>query len=281
MTPVSYSPAEMGRGTEAAADSATKEAIARAFVNARKARTCLSDYPGSKPDTLAEAYAIQDAALALWDVPVVGWKVGRINAPLDRRLGSNRLAGPVIGDAILDTAQGEATMQVVAGGFAAGEAEFMIRLGAAAGSGGALPVDDAGTIDWIDAVRIGIEIAASPYPNINADGPCVTISDHGNNWGLVFGAEVPRERWTNLAAIEITSAMEGHEVGKANAGAMLDGPLGAVRFLLGNLAYRGIEPQPGWWISTGAVTGVHEIAPGQTFRAAFEGLGEVACRIEV
>ena len=270
----------MSRGIESAPRSADRDVIARAFVNARSTRSCLREYPGAKPDSLSDAYAIQDAALALWDVAVVGWKVGRIVSPLDDHLGANRLAGPVLDNRILDMSGGGATMRVVPGGFAAGEAEFMIRLGPAAGSGTTLPTDDAATIDWIDEVRIGIEIAASPYPAINADGPCVTISDHGNNWGLVLGAEVPRARWMDLPSIEIVSEIDGRQAGRANASAMLDGPLGAIRFLLGNLAQRGIATQPGWWISTGAVTGVHEIAPGQTFRASFQGLGALACRIE-
>lgn len=270
----------MGRGAEIISDQANRDAIARAFVAARRARASLPDYPGRAPIDLSEAYAIQDAAIPLWGEPVGGWKVGRINAPLDRGLGANRLAGPVLASHILDAPSGEAAIRVIDGGFAAGEAEFMIRLGEAASAGGPLPTDDDAVLRWIDAVRIGIEIAASPYARVNADGPCVTISDHGNNLALVLGADVPPERWSRLHEVEVTSAIDGQVAGQANTGSMLDGPLGAVRFLLGNLAGRGISPKAGWWISTGAVTGVHEMAPGQTFRAAFDGIGTIGCRIE-
>jgi 2-keto-4-pentenoate hydratase len=50
---------------------------------------------------------------------------------------------------------------------------------------------------------------------------------------------------------------------------MLDGPLGAVRFLLAHLAGRGIDTSGGLWVSTGAVTGVHDIAVGQSAVADF------------
>ena len=60
---------------------------------------------------------------------------------------------------------------------------------------------------------------------------------------------------------------------------MLDGPLGAVRFLLRNLAQRRIELRSGWWISSGAVTGVHQVRPGDRLSARFEGIGEVSCEI--
>lgn len=271
----------MGSGTVLAADSADEIAIARAFVDARRARKALSRYPGRPPQTLADAYAIQDAALGLWGEPVGGWKVGRINAPLDRQLGADRLAGPVLARRIVEAEAGrDAVMQIIAGGFAAGEAELMIRL-APPPDDANLPSDDAATLQWIDAVRIGIEIAASPYPGINTDGPCVTISDHGNNLGLVLGESVPRSDWQALTDIEIESFVGAHRVGRASARTMLDGPLGAVRFLLGNLAARGIAPRAGWWISTGAVTGVHPLAPGETFRAVFHGIGELACRVEI
>src|SRR5699024_7479977 len=107
------------------------------------------------------------------------------------------------------------------------------------------------------------------------------ISDHGNNLGLVLGAGVPRDRWSSLGAVEIESFIGDQTVARANARAMLDGPLGAVRFLLANLRGRRIAIQPGWWISTGAITGVHELRPGETFRAVFDGMGEVSCRVEI
>lgn len=280
MTPVSYSSAFMGRGTSTVTAGDDRRAIARAFVDARRALSPLSVYPGEPPVTLAEAYAIQDAALGLWTDAVGGWKVGRINAPLDRVLGDNRLSGPVFASRIFEAGAGPAAMPVISGGFAAGEAEFMIRLGPDIGASAALPRTDEETLACIDEVRIGIEIAASPYAGINRDGPCVTISDHGNNQGLVLGAAVPADKWAKLTEIEIVSSIDGHEVGRASARGMLDGPLGAVRFLLTNLFQRRIEPQQGWWISSGAVTGVHEMAAGQTFRAEFDGLGGVACRVE-
>lgn len=279
MTPVSFSAAVMGRGTATAADCADRDAIAKAFVDARRAGVSLPDYPGNPPVDLAQAYAIQDAALALWDAPLGGWKVGRVNPPLDEQLGANRLAGPVMAANVVEADGAGTSMAVFAGGFAAGEAEFMLRL-APRGSLAPAPFDDEAVLALIDDVRIGIEIAASPYPGINSDGPCVTISDHGNNAGLVLGTQVPKARWSKLQDIEIEAFVDGHPVGAASARTMLDGPLGAVRFLLANLAERGIVPEPGWWISTGAVTGVHPLNPGQTFSATFDGLGQIACRVE-
>ncbi|MBC2667545.1 2-keto-4-pentenoate hydratase [Novosphingobium piscinae] len=252
--------------------------IAAAFVAARHARRALDAYPGERPGDLAGAYAIQDRALALDGRPVAGWKVGRINPPYEAALGANRLAGPIFADLVVDAGPGaEPAMPVIAEGFAAAEAEFMLHV--AAGWDGTVPTDDAATRAIVDAVRLGIEIASSPYPGINADGPCVTASDFGNNLGAVLGAPLVEWQAIDLCAVPVRTVINGEVIGAATAAAMLDGPYGAVRFLLAHLAGRGIDASRGLWVSTGAVTGVHPVRPGDHVVAEFGDLGQVACRI--
>ena len=60
---------------------------------------------------------------------------------------------------------------------------------------------------------------------------------------------------------------------------MLDGPYGAVRFLLGNLSARGFDLSKGLWVSTGAITGVHPVVPGQKVTAEFGDHGSLSCMI--
>ncbi|MDJ0277927.1 2-keto-4-pentenoate hydratase [Sphingomonas sp. 2R-10] len=252
-----------------------RDRIAQAFVTARRQAAGVSPYPGDAPATLAEAYAIQDRAIALDGRQVVGWKVGRINAPLDGQLGANRLAGPIFADQVVGS-EADA-MGVIADGFAAAEAEYCVRIGRSPAPGRTgLSLDEA--LELVDAVHVGIEIASSPYAGINTDGPLVTISDFGNNFGLLVGEEVPG--WRELSFIDwpVESRIDGAVVGQASARTMLDGPIGAVAFLVDCLAERGIALTPGTWVSSGAVTGVHQIAPGQRFEADFADM-QVACGI--
>ena len=254
------------------------EAVAQAFVSARRAARVLGTYPGDRPADLAGAYRIQDRAIALDGRAVAGWKVGKINPPEDARLGSNRLAGPIFAGSVVHAVPGEApAMPVFAGGFAAAEAEFLLHL--APGWNGTVPADDAATAALIDDVRLGIEVASSPYPGINADGPLVTASDFGNNHGLVIGPALAGWRGLDLCAIMVTTLIDNAPVGEASAATMLDGPFGAVRFLLANLAARRISADGGLWVSSGAITGVHEVRPGQQVRAVFGLHGSVDCRI--
>lgn len=252
--------------------------VATAFVTARRTARGLPAYPGDLPSDMAQGYAIQDRALVLDGRPVAGWKVGRVPPPFVEQLGTDRLAGPIFADTVVYADPADDTaMPIFAEGFGAVEAEFMLHV--AAGFSGAVPGDDAATLAILDDVRIGIEIASSPYPRINLDGPPVTVSDFGNNYGMILGPVVANWRETDLCAIPLTVEIDGLKVGEATAATMLDGPLGAVRFLLAHLAGRGIDTSGGLWVSTGAVTGVHDIAVGQSAVADFGPHGSLRCTI--
>jgi 2-keto-4-pentenoate hydratase len=256
----------------------TAKAVAEAFVAARREKRGLARYPGEAPSDLGSAYRIQDIAIELDGRTISGWKVGKINPPTDAQLGSNRLAGPIFADSVVTVSAGQPPeMPVFADGFAAAEAEFMLHV--AAGWDGTVPQDDAGTRALLDAVHLGIEVASSPYPGINADGPPVTVSDYGNNYGLIVGPAVEGWETLDFNSVLVRLEIDGEVAGENTTAAMLDGPLGAVRFLLGNLAARGIDCSGGTWVSTGAVTGVHPVVPGQQVLATFEGKGTVACGI--
>lgn len=252
--------------------------VAESFVKARRQAQVLHSYPGTRPASLAASYRIQDAAIRLDGRPVGAWKVGRINPPFDAEYGDNRLAGPVFSEAIRHAGVGEQPlMPVYAGGFGAAEAELLLHV---PGSfTGPLPQSNDEVPAILDAVHLGIEIASSPYAAINTDGPLVTASDFGNNAGLVVGPALKDWQSVDLCAILVRTEIDGALVGEASAATMLDGPFGAVRFLLGNLAGRGIGWADGIWISTGAITGVHPIAPGQSAAAHFGDLGQLGCRI--
>jgi len=256
---------------------AAHAAIARAFVTARQQAVALPDYPGSLPQDLAEAYAIQDIALELSPAPVGGWKVGRIPAPLSDRFGIDRLAGPIFAPTIVyadDAPDG----LIFSEGFGAAEAEYLLRVGTAPD-----PAQNQFTLEeaaaHIDAVHIGLEIASSPFPGINDFGPTVTISDFGNNNGLIIGDAVTGWETLTFAEDEVSTIIDDAVIGTGKAASFPDGLLGSVRFLLENLAARGIPLHVGSWISTGAVTGVHQVTLGQSVRADFGRLGSVECRI--
>lgn len=251
--------------------------IAGRFLAARRAASGLGAYPGELPAGLDHAYRVQDAAIAAWGRPVIGWKVGRINPPLAERLGADRLAGPIFDER--RAAAGEtADMPVFAQGFAAGEAEFLLRIGRAPDPAKtAFTLDEAAAL--IDAVFVGIEIASSPLASINDLGPVAVVSDFGNNNGLLVGAEIPGWRESSFEHWDATLLIDGAEAGRGTAAAFPDGAIGSAKFLFELMARRGIALAPGQWISSGAVGGVHDARVGQTVEARFGTLPPVRCRL--
>jgi 2-keto-4-pentenoate hydratase len=261
------------------ANDSEAQTIARRFVAARQAGQALPDYPGTMPCALEKAYEIQDFAIAEDGDRVVGWKVGRIGEADAANFTVNRIAGPIFSRHVFDYRDAPIAMPVFSGGFGAAEGEFLLRIG-----GPVLPDKTSYTIDeaaaLIEAAFVGIEIASSPFPGINTNGPAVTVSDFGNNNGLIVGPEIPDWRTSGFERWPVTVEIDGQEIGRATTETMLDGAVGAVRFLLELLAQRGIPVAPGTWVSTGAVTGVHEVRPGQNIVARFGDHLAVTCTIE-
>jgi 2-keto-4-pentenoate hydratase len=264
--------------TDRTADESRR--IANAFVSARRAARGLPGYPGVQPDSLESAYLIQDEALAIDRRAVGGWKVGRIMPPLDAQYGVNRLAGPIFAETIIPAVTGKpVSMPVFGDGFAAAEAEFLLRIGTRPDPDKhSYTLEEAAAL--IDAVHVGIEIASSPLGEINDLGPAVTISDYGNNNGLVVGEPIPEWHASGFDAWPVQLVIDGKVAGEGLASAMPDGPIGAARFLFELLAQRGIALEPGQYISSGAVTGVHRVAPGARVEARFAKDYSVDCTIE-
>jgi 2-keto-4-pentenoate hydratase len=252
--------------------------IAGRFLAARRAAAGLESYPGDFPATLDEAYAIQDKAIASWGRPVIGWKVGRVHPPLSGLFGTDRLGGPIFARTDAPAEGAPVEMPIFAEGFAAGESEFLLRVGAAPPAG-KTEFTLAEAADLIDAVHVGIEIASSPLGAINELGPIAIVSDFGNNNGLLIGAEIPDWRSSGFEQWNVATRIDGAEVGTGRAADFPDGAIGAARFLFGSMARRGISLEPGQWISSGAVTGVHRAHPGQIVEARFRAGLTLACRL--
>jgi 2-keto-4-pentenoate hydratase len=278
MTPVSISTRERtAREQGLSADIVSSQIVGR-FLEARRTAGGLDAYPGDLPATLEDAYAIQDEAIARWGRPVLGWKVGLVPEPLSDRFGTERLAGPIFARANASTDGAAVEMPVFAAGFAAAEAEFLLRIGASPAAGQvAFSLDE--TADLVESVHAGIEIASSPLRSINELGPVAVISDFGNNNGLVVGPEIPDWRSSGFADWEVRTAIDGDVAGIGCGAAFPDGPIGAARFLFELMARRGIALAPGQWISSGAVTGVHAVRPGQVVEAQFREDLSLTCKL--
>lgn len=256
--------------------------IARHFVSARRAAKPLPDFPGDVPARLADSYAIQDAAIRLYDRPIVGWKIGRIAPDKQAQHQSERVCGPIFAPT-LKAYTGEAlTLPVYDGGFAAVEAEYVFRVDHDADPD-KTEYSEEEALRLIDAVFAGIEMAGSPLATINALGPTVVASDFGNNFGLIVGdmlQEFDSDTTPSslgpdaVMAYRAETRIDGKTVGEGGLFTMPNGPLAAIAWLAGTLAARGRPLTKGQFISSGATTGIHDIAAGSESVVRFTGPGE-------
>lgn len=251
--------------------------IARQFVTARLQGRPLEHFPGELPDSLAQAYACQEAAIEQWPDRIGGWKVGRIPPEVETHFQCDRLAGPIFHRTIRTTAPDECpAMPIFDGGFAAVEAEFVAVIG-----GDAPP----GKVKWslaeaagmIGDLRIGLEVASSPLGIINDIGPLAVVSDFGNNAGLIVGPSVRDWQIRPLDSMTCEAYVDGLGVGRGGAFQLSGGFLRSVQFILELSACRGRPLPAGTLIATGQTTGIHDVLIGQQARLDFGDDGELRC----
>lgn len=249
-------------------------AISDTLTRARLDRRVLGAFPGELPADLGEAYAVQDRSIGIWDDDVAAWKVGGIPPNLRPVLGQDWVAGPVHRRRQKIADSSPIQMPIFTGGFAAVEAEIIVEFGDLRELDSAAPTAEE-IVPYIQACYMGVEIASSPMPDINVIGPLAVVSDFGNNHGMIVGREI--EDWTpeELSRIDVETYVDGHLVGTARAPAPPAGPMGAAAFLVQNLRERGLPVAAGLRVSSGALTGIHDVVAGQRAKVVFDGVGVI------
>jgi 2-keto-4-pentenoate hydratase len=257
---------------------AAEDLVAAELVAARREGRSVTRFPGVVPASMAEAYQIQELAMSRWQDSLVGWKIGYISA--DRRTAGDpdRLVGPIWSQQCHHSGERESPAEVAifASGFAAVEAELVIRLGQD------LPDHERGgwtaeeAADLEQHLLVGIEVASSPIPDINALGPTVIAADFGNNNGLVLGS-ILTDR-PGGAAVQLACYVDGHLRGEGSAENLPGGIHHGLATALNILASRGRSVQAGMVFATGAITGIHPIRPGQHCRVGVRGGPSVELR---
>jgi 2-keto-4-pentenoate hydratase len=257
---------------------AADELVAADLVAARREGRSLTGFPGVVPTTMAEAYQIQDLAMSRWQDSLVGWKIGYISA--DRRTAGEPdwLVGPIWRNQchLSEENVSAAEVGIFATGFAAVEAELVIRLeqDLPAHDGAGWTAEE--TADLEQRLYIAIEVASSPIPDINALGPTVIAADFGNNNGLVLGSVLADQ--PHGVSVELACYVDGQVVGEGSAENLPGGIHSGLATALNILASRAQPVRAGMVFATGAITGIHPIGPGQRCRVEVRGGPSVELR---
>lgn len=235
-------------GTNPTISSDRLRDISRAIVRERRNAGSLAHFPGSLPASLDEAYKVQALSRGDWPDQVIGWKVGGIPPMHREALGADYLSGPIYARRFFRAIEGQRmSMPVFKDGFAAIEPEFVLMMG---------------SVPDQDRVFIGVEIASSPIVDINGLGSVAVVCDFGNNNGLLLGPEI--SNWMEMDGVGVSVATEiGNEIVGEKTVNDLPAAVMRSRTFLCDLAEReGFALPAGTFISTGAITGVHDTVCG-------------------
>jgi 2-keto-4-pentenoate hydratase len=257
---------------------AAEDVVAAELVAARREGRSLTGFPGVIPASMAEAYQIQELAMSRWPDSLAGWKIGYI--PADRRSQGDpdRLVGPIWRRQFHQSEEHvpAADVGIFVSGFAAVEAELVIRLDQdlPAHDGGGWTAQEVANLG--QHLLIGIEVASSPIPDINSLGPTVIAADFGNNNGLVLGSVLTD--WPSAPPVQLACYVDGQLLGEGSADNLPGGIHHGLATALNILASRGQPVRPGMVFATGAITGIHPIGPGQHCRVDVRGGPSVELR---
>jgi len=154
------------------------------------------------------------------------------------------------------------------------EPEIVFGLSAAPSVG----MDEMALLSCIDWVAHGFEIVQSLFPRWKFQA-ADTVAANGLHGALLIGQRHPIARraaeWGNaLPAFEIDLFCDGHIVDRGHSANVLDGPLSALRHLVGLLASDPVNPRlaAGEIVTTGTLTRAMPVKAGETWSTAPHGI---------
>lgn len=226
----------------------------------------------AEPNTLEDAYAIQDAIMKNIGLKLAGWKVALTNDEAMERAGATEPAdGPLFAPHIVASPQTIEGSSDTVGGF---ECEFAFRIGKNIPAEGA-PYTGQVIAAAVESLHPAVEVVGIRIGNRPSLGARGVVADHAGNFSFVYGPAVPNWERLDLAKCGVRLLINGEEVAESNGANVLGNPLNALAWLANHLADRGYEIKAGQWVTSGAAIGPIPAPPGSTVSADFGPLGTV------
>jgi 2-keto-4-pentenoate hydratase len=252
---------------------------------AEAAQTLLAAYDTGKPVeplidtypdiTLDDAYEIQTLQIArrlAGGATVKGHKVGLTSAAMQRQLGVDQPDyGYLLGDMFYLEHVPVPTSRFLQPRIEP-EVAFVLKRPL---KGPGVTVAEA--IAAVDFVLPALEIIDSRIRDWKI-GILDTIADNASSAGVVLGSTP-----TPLGAVDLRLSgcllhRNGEVVGTGAGGAVLGSPITSLVWLANTVGARGVVLEAGHVILPGSITASVPVAPGDSFTAAFAGLGSVTAR---
>ncbi len=241
-----------------------------ALAEARARGQRLENLPGGLPVDQASAYAIQRAASAARGMATCGWKIGATSPETQRLLGADQpMAAPLFE---AERQADGAVIKIPGFGRFGIEPEFAVRLGADLPAR-TEPYTTAEVTAAVASVHPAFELIGLRLPDDVLQNVLAVIADFGANTGFIAGAGVTDWHDMDLAAIEVTVAIDGQEAARGSGANVLGHPLNSLLWLADAQAEIGAQLRAGEWVSTGTCAGLLSVSSGNVVAADFGVLG--------
>jgi 2-keto-4-pentenoate hydratase len=238
--------------------------------------------PELAPRTASDAYAIQDAFVAMRAQKlgaVVGYKIALTSAEMRRFVGVDT---PMAG-MMLESTLRRSPARVRAADYVHLIVEFEIAVQMADDLPAAdRPFSRERVASSVGAVMAALELADdrnADYKEL-ARHPLELIADNCWNEGAVLGAAVQDWKRIDLAAVRGVATINGNKVGEGRGGDAMGHPLDAVAWLADHLAAEGRGLLRGDVVLTGSIVTTKTVTPGGFVIFDVEELGTVELRVE-
>jgi len=257
-------------------DRARIEAAAEIITTARREGRLLEPLPeASRPRSLAEGYAVQNAFRQAWPDAVAGWKIGATSpVTMDRFSVSEPVYGPFFARDVYTSpaAPDGSNLRHIAI-----ECEFAYRLGTDLPAR-ATPYTREEIVAAIDALIPAFEIVSPRFAAIPFDHVASAAADCMLNWAMILGQPITDWRGIDVPRHPVTLRIDGLVTGEGTGAECLGDPRNVLDWVIEKLRASGIDLKKGQILSTGTCTGIVPLKRGQTAVADFGRLGKVEVR---
>ena len=249
----------------------TARILAEARVTGRK----LSTYPGDAPATQADAFKLQCEAARLTGWQQIGWKIGCTSKMAQDML---RTSSPFPGPMYLERSyanDSNVPMSEQAIRLIEPEIAFTMAKDLPARHK-AYSVDE--VLDAAASVHLSLELVNRRLPGGLEDGNMWNIADGGCNDAFVLGPANDLLSPEDYAGLELIVSKNDKPETTGIASNALGGPDIALTWLANYLSAHGSMLAAGQVVTTGVVTGLVYVVPGDEIISTCSRLGEVSAR---
>ena len=217
--------------------------------------------------SLEEAYDSQRRVFERRREEVAAWKLGATSDIAQERLGlSNPLVGRLAAADILRSVHEVEAPR----GILYAEAEIVVMLHSDLPPR-AEPYTSSDIVSAVGPVYSAIEMCTSRYADDEVEAPAL-VADNTFAYRLVVGHILALGWNAKFASMPVTLDYDAGRSVPGSTAAVMGNPIKAAVWLANWLSARGEGLKRGQLIATGSCTGIHEVLPGETVRAAFGGV---------